>query len=268
MIRIFQILVLSVTALLLTGCDGARSAGAPLGGIKLGDLAPSGAGERPAVQFLETANIDVFIFWVPAANISVMDDVWGLLSTGPLRFNNYDAFGANLFSVGFGQKQLWDKVGERLRLADARNVRKVSFLLSSGQPDDLNLVRLRDEKTIFYVPANDSMTGRSLGPGSISLRLKAEKISGLRGVCDFEACGVFAPPPGSLIPELEARRKADEFLFTSTGFKLKMSPDDFVFLGPTEYVADGRTLGSLFFSKPAPEPIVRMFLLICTSINY
>jgi len=61
---------------------------------------------------------------------------------------------------------------------------------------------------------------------------------------------------------------------------MKKRPGDFVFLAPKEYVSDQTALGGLFFSNPrgglffsktkSPEykSAVRIFLLVCTGINY
>jgi hypothetical protein len=102
-------------------------------------------------------------------------------------------------------------------------------------------------------------------------------------VCNVDACPVFSPPKlSSSIPQLTARAKLREFPFTSAAFGLRMSPGDFVFLGPKKYVSDQTALGGLFFSKPKgslffgaterkePErkPAIRIFLLVCTGINY
>jgi hypothetical protein len=61
-----------------------------------------------------------------------------------------------------------------------------------------------------------------------------------------------------------------------------MSPGDFVVLGPEKYLSDQTALGGLFFSNPQGsmffskterkppqlKPAVRIFLLVCTGINY
>jgi len=77
---------------------------------------------------------------------------------------------------------------------------------------------------------------------------------------------VFSLPVRSSIPQLAAREKSGEFLFTSAGFKLKMSPGDFVILGPQKYISHQITLGGLSFSRPEPKPVVRVFLFVCTGI--
>jgi hypothetical protein len=84
------------------------------------------------------------------------------------------------------------------------------------------------------------------------------------------------------IPQLDARAKLREFPFSAAAFGLKMSPGDFILLGPKEYISDQTALGGLFFSNPKGslflneterkplerKPAVRIFLLVCTRINY
>ena len=281
MIRVFQIVVLICLPFCLTGC-GAPEENEPIWQqLKIGDLAPSHGGKRPDGQLLKTINFNVYAFEIPAENISALDDIWQMLYTKPLQFNNYDAFVANSFLVGLGQVQMWNKIRDLLLAADGKGTRKVSLLLPDGQANDFPIARLDKEQTISYISASGSMEGVTVGPGMVALRLKAEKIPGSRGVCKMSAMPVFSPPIRSPIPELVYRAKAGKFPFASCGFGLKMSPGDLVVLGPEKYDSSQITLGSLFFSRPEgnlffsrtgrkpPErkPAVRIFLLLCTGIN-
>ncbi len=92
---------------------------------------------------------------------------------------------------------------------------------------------------------------------------------------------MYSLPTQSAIPQLRAQMKRREFPFTSAALGLKMSPGDFVFLAPKEYVSDQTSLGGLFFSnvrgrmffnaakRKAPErkTAVRVFLLTCARID-
>ena len=132
------------------------------------------------------------------------------------------------------------------------------------------------------------MEGESLGPGRLALRIGAGKITGARGVCSVSVSPVFVPPMTSSIPQLAARAKADEFVFSATGFGLRMSPGDFLLLGPEKYSHGQMTLSGYFFSRPAPSggrmflvsssgetqelepyygPVVRTYLILCTGIS-
>jgi len=197
-----------------------------------------------------------------------LNDVWQMLYTKPLRFNDYDAFVANSFSVGFGEVQMWNKIADLLRATGGKRAKTVSLLLLDGQASDLAIAALGNEQTIFYISTDGSMEGVTIGPGNLALRIKAEKIPGLRGVCNVDVQPVFSLPVRSSIPQLAAREKLGEFLFDAAGFRLKMSPGNFVFLGPKKYTSDQITLASLVFSRPGLGPVVRMFLFVCTRINY
>jgi hypothetical protein len=281
MIRAFQIAILVWLPFCLMSC-GVPEENAPiLEQLKIGDLAPSHSGKGPGGQLLKAININVYIFEIPAENISTLDDVWRMLYPKPLQYNNYDAFKANSFLAGLGQAQIWNQIRELLLGADGKGAESISLLLSDGQANDIPIARLNSEQTVFYIPAGGPMKGVSLGPGMVALRIKAEKIPGSRGVCQVSILPIFSPPIRSAIPELVYRAKASEFYFSSVGFGLKMSPGDLVVLGPEKYIDDQITLGSLFFSRPRgslffsrterkpPErkPAVRIFLLACTGIN-
>jgi hypothetical protein len=266
MIRVFQIVLLSCATLLLTGCNSSEETDAFWHKVKIGDLVPPHDADRPASLLLKTISFNNYIFEIPAENIDILDNIWPMLYTKPLRLNDADAFKANFFSAGFGQVQMWDKIRDLLFAANAKKTETTSLLLSDGHTSDIVVAELDSEQTIFYISTSGSMEGTTIGPGILALRIKAEKVPGSRGVCEVDAKPVFPSPIRTQIPRLAPREKFGEFLFTSAGFKLKMSPGDFVILGPEKYISHQITLGSLFFSRPKPKPVVRVFLFVCTGI--
>jgi len=268
MIRLLKIMVFSCAVALLTGCSAPGKDEPIWQQVKIGDLAPSHNGKQPGGQLLKTANFTVYIFEIPAENTGSLDDIWPMLHTKPLRFNYYDAFANNSFLVAFGQLPMWNKVADLLQAAGGKRVKTVSLLLPDGQANDIPIATLGNEKTIFYISTEGPMEGVTIGPGGLTLRIKAEKIPGSRGVCNVDALPVFSPPISSPIPQLAAREKSREFPFACCHFGLKMGPGDFVFLGPQKYSSDQTTLAGLFFSRPGPRPVVRMFLIVCSRINY
>jgi hypothetical protein len=161
---------------------------------------------------------------------------------------------------------MWNKIADILRDAGGKKIETVSLLLPDGETNDFTIARLDKEQTIFYISTAGSMEGATIGPGKLALRIKVEKIPGSRGVCKVNALPVFPSSITSPVPQLEAQAKSAEFLFTCAGFGLKMSPGDFVLLGPEKYIDHQITLGSLFFSRLGPKPTVRMLLLVCTRI--
>jgi hypothetical protein len=266
MIRFFQIMVLICTAALLTSCKAPEKEKPIWEQVKISDLATSSDVNNPGGRLLKTINLDIHIFEMPIEDINVLNVVWQMMYTKPLQFNDYDAFKANSFSIGFGQIQMWNTIANILRDAGCKHIETVSLLLPDGETNDFTIARLNKEQTIFYISTAGSMEGATIGPGKLALRIKVEKIPGSRGVCEVNAQPVFPSPITSPIPQLAAQTKSAEFLFTPAGFHLKMSPGDFVLLGPEKYIDHQITLGSLFFSRPGRKPSVTMFLLVCTGI--
>jgi hypothetical protein len=268
------------SAFCLVGCAKPESEPPIWEKVKIGDLAPYDTVKTEQVQLLKMTKLDVHIFEIPADNISELDRIRRKLFIRPLQLKDYEAFNANSFMVRFGQVDLWRQTNDWLIVAEGRNIAKISLMLADGQAQTIAIAGLDRPQTIFYTAADESREGANVGPGIFGLRIKAEKIPGSRGVCDLVAYPVFTPLTESTIPQLDARGKLREFPFTSTAFGLKMSPGDFVFLAPKEYISDQTALGGLFFSNPrgglffsktkAPEykSAVRIFLLVCTGINY
>jgi hypothetical protein len=140
---------------------------------------------------------------------------------------------------------------------------------------------LSNTQTVFYTGIDGSRQGAKVGPGLIGLRIKADRIPGRRGICSVVAYPVFYLPIKNTIRELDSQMKRREFLFTAAAFGLRMSPGDFVYLGPKEFVRDQTDLGGLFFTNlqgslfldtaerkpPGRKTAVRVFLLACTRID-
>jgi hypothetical protein len=248
--------------------------------VKIGDLAPYDDGKSTRVELLKMTKLDVHIFEIPADNIDEIDKIRKKLFIRPLQLKDYKAFSANSFMVRFGQVDLWRQTNDWLLGAEGHNISNVSLMLTDGQAQTIAIAGLDRPQSIYYTAANGSREAANVGPGIFGLRIKAEKIPGSRGVSDLIGYPVFSPPTESSIPQLDKLGKLREFPFTCAAFGLKMSPGDFVLLAPNEYVSDQTALGGLFFSNPrgglffsktkSPEykPAARIFLLVCTGINY
>ena len=283
MARAFQIAVIGWLSVCVAGCTPPAE-DKPWEKVKIGDIAPSQNGQPKGMpgQPLKTINFDAHIFEIPAENIGKLKDIRRALYTTSLRFSNYDAFKGNLFSVRYGQIEMWNKTLDLLRAAGGQQMIKVSLLLPDGQPSDLAVTGLDRQRAISYVSSDLSRETATIGPGVIALRIKAEKIPDARGACDAVAYPVFLPPIRTPVPQLAQRARLREFSFGCAGFGAKMSPGDFVVLGPEKYLSDQTALGGLFFSNPQGntffneterkppqrKPSVRIFLLVCTGINY
>ena len=282
MIRAFQIAFLSCLALFLIGCRSSEQIEPKPEQVKIGDMAPSYKGKQPTAELLNTVSFDVYIFEIPADNIIKLSDAWRMLYIKPLRFTDYNAFQANSFIVRFGQISALDTIHDLLNAAGGQKILTVSLLLPDSQAIDLTITGLNKSQSISFIAPNGSKQGATIGPGILVLRIQAEQVPQLRSKCNLIAYPVFTTTIKSSIPELAARAKFREFQFSSAAFGLKMGPGDFIMLGPEKYISDQSSLGSLFFSKPegslffsSPEhgvpkvkTAVRIFLLVCSRINY
>ena len=220
---------------------------------------------------------------MPSDNIDKLDDICKTMFTRNLRYQSSHSFGANSFSVHFGQIRMWNETFTSIIAAGAKQINKVSLMLTDEIPETISVARIDSPRTIFYTSTYGSKEGANVGPGILALRLNTQKIPSLRGVCNVTAYPVYSPPMiKSTIPLLNARIQRREFPFSAAAFGLRMGPGDFILLGPKEYVSDQTALGGLFFSNPEgsfffsetertpfeQKPAVRIFLLVCTRTSY
>lgn len=280
MIRIFQIVFFVSLVFALTGCKS--PAEKPIWErVKITDLVSSDVNEQVEGQRLKTINFNVHIYEIPSDNIGTLEEIWPMVYSEPLQFNNFEAFSGNSFRAGFGQIPMWSRIADLLRSADGIQVGRVSLLLPNGRSNDIAVAVLNKEQAIFYFSEKRSMNKAKFEPGQFVLRIRALKIAGSRGVCSVSVLPVFSPLRRGFLAPLSRHEKPEDILFTATGFSLKMSPGDFVLVGPEKYNNSLTTLGGLFFSKPEgslffselerkpPEhkPALRLFLLVCTGVN-
>ncbi|MHC4619076.1 MAG: hypothetical protein ACYTEQ_15135 [Planctomycetota bacterium] len=261
MIRPFQIAVFALLFLCLVGCNAPEEEEPVWERVKFRDLASSGDQGQQDRRPLKTINFNVYVFEIPAGSIGVLDEVWEALYPGPLRFKDYDAFNANSFSAGFGQRRAVSRVVELLQSVGGRRVQMVSLLLPDGQFNDVVAGGLPAEQTIFYAATGGGMQGVSVGPGRLVLRISAERIPRFKGLCSVRVQPAFVSGVRRPVPGLGGAAGAEEFVFGSTGFGLKMAAGDFFFLGPRSYVKDPMALAGHFFSRPSPGAVGRMLLV-------
>ncbi len=250
--------------------------------VKISDLAPTeGDQPRPSQRF-KTITLDVHVFEVPAENIDKLEKIRKTLYIRPLRLRDYGAFHANSFWVRFGHRRKWNEVYDTLEAAKGQRINRISLRLPDAWPETFAITGTDRSQSVFYTAVNGSKEAAQVGPGVLGLRIKAKTIPASPGHCSVTAYPVFTPPVKSTIPKLEAQVKRREFPFTVAAFGLNMRPGHFVALAPTEYVEDQTTLGGLFFTNPEgrlffsddennpPErkPAFRVFLLLCTQVDY
>ncbi len=247
---------------------------------KIDDLAPRSGDGRLQNKKLQTINFDLHIYEVPADNIRQLDEIRRTLDTRPFRFNSLTAFSSNSFSVYYGRLQTWNTIADLLVMAGAERRNRTSMLLPDGQTEDLTVAGFDYPLTIYFTSSRGTKEGARIGPGHLVMRIKAGSSPTLSDVANITIYPVFLVPVANTIPQLDAKIKLREFPFTPAAFGLYMSPGDFIFLSPREYVTDKSSLGGLFFNNPRgnmffqkdkrkpPEfkPCFRVYMLTCTEI--
>ncbi len=250
-------------------------------GVKLGELAPPPGDRLPAPQFLGTVNMSVYVMELPADSVDRLDDIWHDLVPGTIRMNSYNAFSNNSFRVKFGRMEIWDRIQELLTEAGGQQAATTSLVVPDNDTTDLPIANLLVARRITFVGNNLSKQVVNVGPGVLTLRLRAEPIPGARGIRKIIAYPVHTLPVAGTIPELQLQARRQEFYFAPAAFALQMSPGDFVVLGPDEYSGERITLGGLFFNNPEGtlffnpskrtppqhKPAVRVYILLCTGIT-
>ena len=285
MIRLLEIATLSILLVSLFGCEKAEEK--PIWDeVKIRDLVPAGPDGSMPSQALKTINFNVIVFELPAQNLGTLDKTWELLYTRALSFADYEAFEADSFAVGFGRSGRLAPVIDTIEQAHGKRIQNAALLLSDNQSNDMPVARLFERQMLFYHTRGGAPGKKMLGPGTIVMRVEAQKIPGLRGLCSLSTIPVFTVGSSSAIPQLEQRRRDAEFAFEESAFSLKMGVGDFFLFGPRQYFDDQITLSGLFFSKPQgslflirsetdpsarkPQhlPAVRVFLFVCSGIVY
>jgi hypothetical protein len=234
-------------------------------GIKIGELAPAGQRVRP--QVLRTTNIDIVIFELPAENVRFLDDVWGVLDKGTLRFNDPNGFAANKLRAATGKFGDLDKINKTLKSADAKKQSTTTLLISDGRPEVLNISRMTGKSTISYIGHNGAVKSSEAGPGILALEISARKIINKRGTAGIQVLPVIYTPTEGLVPAIAERLKDSDLRFFSAGFGLDMKPGDIIVLSPSQFNPDEITAAGRFFTKTGQDATVKVLLIVCTSVN-
>ena len=261
------------------GCDS--PAGQPeTKGIKIGDLAPKGTSSNPTImQPLQTTNIDIITYELPAKNINLLDNVWAILpgNAAGLRITDPAGFAANGLRVSadtFGKK---NKIIDTLKKIKARKLTTTSLLIQSNKPEMLVLGRLTKKSTIDYIARGGADANIEAGPAILGLQVYARQFKPptVRGqttsaqmISRVQITPMIAASTEGLPEELAIRLKQQDLRIYSAAFGLNMKPGDIIVLAPTPGKIDNEAAAAgRFFTRNGPEPMIKILLFVCTSIT-
>lgn len=255
----------AVMLISLPGCGQGQQEQEVYEGLKIADLAPAGSkpAEGRSQWFVELV---ICFLELLGEHFSASDELWDCLYTAPLQFANAQAFKANGFAAGFGDEQVWGQVGRILQTSRARTVKTISLTAFDEQAHDILIGPLGVERTVFYTETDGRIAGATLANGATALRITAARVPGARGLCRVNVQPVFkSGPMMGTVDRLAGAGRPGDALFDSAGFELKISPGEFVLLGPAQPSPDpaGMTLDGVFFSADEAQQVVRMYLIFC-----
>jgi len=265
--------------------------------VKIGDLAPWKGEKHSDVIKIKSIGFSVYIFEAPVGRMEALSGIWdilvgveagiagssGGLHGGRVRFNSYDAFKGNSFAIGLGQGRVWPRFAGVLNVAGASKMSTLSLLATDTGENAIPVGFVGREQTVFYVKSDGSIDAAGVGPGRFVLGIRAARVPGLRRFCSVDVKPAFSAP-------MRVGMSGSGVLgFDSVGFSLKMSPGDFFVLGPAELSTNGMNLSSYFFERRRPSsggrmflvpsgnnhegsqayygPVVRIYMVVCTTIN-
>jgi hypothetical protein len=274
MIRCFKILLICLAFTSFVGCENKET---ETKGIKIGELAPAGGRIEP--QVLRTTNISVIIYELAAENAKSLDDIW---QTPPVstdkeafRYTDVAGFAANglrAAKAGFGSI---DKITAFLKSANAKELSTTTLLIQNGQVEVLRLGRQARKETISYIGRGGVIENAQVGPAIYGLQFYARQIlpadrqtRGGQIASRVQVTPIIMASTEGLPTELAEKIKAKDLRIYSAGFGLNMKPGDYVLLAPSsDFIRDETTAAGRFFTRTGTNPVMRVLLIVCTSIN-
>lgn len=270
---------LLVLAVLAAGCPH-KGAEPPIWEqVKITDLAPKDPNR--AGRILDTTDLDIYVFHIPAAKIKSMRGLWDGLNPRPIRYANYNAFRSNAFRVAQGTLRQLDWVIGSIAEASGRLAGSVSVWLQGQQEHDVKICTLPIAQAITHSSKDYDSQKVMVGPGIIALRLRADPMATGVPIRRLVAYPVFSLGHGGPIDQLARIAKEREVVFMGAGFAVPIREGDIVVLGPEEYCGDQSTLSGVFFRHQEPvidiDPSVpasvqrvqvyRVYAIVCKRIG-
>jgi hypothetical protein len=263
---------------ILTGCADTRRK-PETKGIKIGELAPKGKTPNPPImQSLQTTNIDITAYELPAKDINLLDNVWVILAdnTEGLRITDPAGFAANGLRISAGTFGKKNKITDALKTIKARNLSTTSLLIQSNQPELFVLGRLTSKSIIAYIARGGADANAEAGPAILGLQVYARQFkpptvswqtTPAQTISRVQITPIIAASTEGLPEELAIRLKQTDLRIYSAAFGLNMKPGDIFVLAPTpDKINDDTTAAGRFLTRNGSEPMIKILLFVCTSI--
>lgn len=240
--------------------------------VKIGDLASVQHKANPDnIAKVVPVFCSVYVLSLPEENLSVLGGIWRDIPDKAIRFKDAGLFKENFLGAGMGKSSQWDPIAKRLESAGANHDHTSILTIvddGTGQKNEVSVqvAQLSDETTIFYKTDQGQPYGATIGPGKITLKIRARVLPGARGVASVRIVPAFEPYAAMRNTSL-LEPENQELIFEPAQFGVSMEPGDFVLLGPLSFIPQEQTLNTKLFSKPQARGTVQIFLIVCTKVG-
>jgi hypothetical protein len=244
MIKTSLYITLALASILSTGCQPEKKqpSGPSLEGLKITDLIPTGAEKMPS-----EVNITVFAYDMPAANASVLNEVYKSLPSDFMNFSSRKTFQANGFETGFGYDQIWPQVSSVLARAGARNIGTENLLFMNTATNEVIIEGGYAGQTFYLHKRSGQSETVTLKDGQFSWRVKARALSEKEGSAMVQILPQQKEHVGGTIKKIPGFERTGEHVYHDMSIKAYMSEGDFIIIGPTSEELGQVTLSDILF---------------------
>jgi len=257
---LFNILSWLVIFVLFSGCsdesaNSKHSLSSVRQDIKAGEL-------LPRQQFDRRDNLNVrlqiYTFYISEEGYAELSEVFDKAGQLGFEYSDEKDFIANGLVTTGGDMLAWNFLSKVLTKEQAKVASHMSLQTLEGMSEDVFISRLEAPSNVHY-SSGGVVSGLSLVPGEFVLRLKPEPLIGLRRATRLDIETVYKT-------SIAERGKFGEFVFEAVDCRVRLSPGQFILMGPRVWKADYDFLGDKMFFPERSVSAVHFCVIVCDSI--
>jgi len=157
---------------------------------------------------------------------------------------------------------------------------------------DIPIARINNPQTMLYIAKDRTIATANLAIGQFEWRIKAKAIAQRRATAEVTILPVFKNKGQGRFKKMIAGAPSGETVFDSVAFKMNISNEDFILIGPSRYNREKMTLCNSFFARTrdyiSTEPgqyqadgttlsrpvttkkkisVVRLYMIVCVRVD-
>jgi hypothetical protein len=242
-------LLLLAASLVAAGCP---STNAPSDGRDIGTMPGTDRTTAPNRQLMVSFRMATVL--LPAGTASGSEDLWSYVDEEAIGADTAAALGRNGMRVGVGRTSNWPDVADVLGRMTGRQIALTHIPVLPGSTIPINLKRRQPAQTIFLSLNDLSLTGEDYPPGTNLLAINCRIDENNRDA--LLVTGVPQITTTRLRPKLVNEGGArgfvpqpDWFVFDPLQFRLRMSSDEFLVIGPGRRASIPTSVGHHFLLR-------------------